>query len=678
MRSTSLITDQKRLVLMISQNKIAGVSRILSVCIRNHLSPAMIAVKLQKAIEGTYRPRKDWTQLELDLAFLAKSAAGTRLLYSLQKSEGYPSDTTIKVKKPIPELIISIGSPSNDDISTNISGLLGEKGKPKPTAGQQVIGQTVMIDGVALEESCRYNHRNGCCIGLCREHCPRDLQNRIINSFQDIQDIQKAIESGQCHFGKDGTVLAIAPVTGTENYLPVPLILSPSCKTETGQQLALWVRRVLDVYRTHKDGQAKHGPIHILATDGEASFRLLRFLLGLVQPLDRESPIGKILYALPGLNCHTGHHDLITTCDPKHIVKRFATLIRSSLGLQIGQVSLGYHDFHKALTEMAGLAAHKADTLLNPADKQNVPKAVNLLQTLEESGSRVPDYVGMTYEDRLPRTYLVAKILSFFLLPFITVTMSLSEQLQSLSTYSHLITAFFRNHRTSFMNSALFADSQAIVKSIFFTTARLQVEDRSIDYHILFEGTDRLEGVFSNARTQDHARNFDALQLSNKLCVGAEVNAIYERHPQLSRGYVRRNLSGARGIDHVNPASWTGDVNVGNVDIRDVYLKGRDTANDILRNHLKPKELDCILVDWDKLFDNPNVDHLRPDGQYIGYRPQDNPAEFDNNNEELTGGLLSLDMDNEFADGQNFTFETSPIDNSEFGKQPQRGGGHSQ
>jgi len=87
-------------------------------------------------------------------------------------------------------------------------------------------------------------------------------------------------------------------------------------------------------------------------------------------------------------------------------------------------------------------------------------------------------------------------------------------------------------------------------------------------------------------RISDHARNFDALQLANKLCVGAEVNAIYERYPQISRGHSRRNLSLARGIDHLNPASWNGDVNVGKVDIKDAYLKGREEAKKILRTHL--------------------------------------------------------------------------------------------
>lgn len=63
-----------------------------------------------------------------------------------------------------------------------------------------------------------------------------------------------------------------------------------------------------------------------------------------------------------------------------------------------------------------------------------------------------------------------------------------------------------------------------------------------MDYYILFEGTDRLENVFSQVRTQDHARNVDILQLAQKLSIGAEIDAILQRHPDLDQGHIRRNL----------------------------------------------------------------------------------------------------------------------------------------
>lgn len=71
------------------------------------------------------------------------------------------------------------------------------------------------------------------------------------------------------------------------------------------------------------------------------------------------------------------------------------------------------------------------------------------------------------------------------------VKWTLSEQLRSLSTYSHLITALYLRHQLAFMSSALFADSQAIVKNIIFTIARLQTTvPADFPYYILLEGTD--------------------------------------------------------------------------------------------------------------------------------------------------------------------------------------------
>jgi hypothetical protein len=283
------------------------------------------------------------------------------------------------------------------------------------------------------------------------------------------------------------------------------------------------------------------------------------------------------------------------TCDPKHIIKQFATMIRPSLGILLGDMALHYDDFLFALKIMDKLSESQARELLNPADKQNVPKAVNLLQTLMEQSGVQPNDANPARLHRLKRVHLLVQILSFFLQPFIDVDMALSEQIRSLSTYSHLITALYRKSRTSFMNSALFADSQSIVKNIIFTTARLQIIDKNINYYIILEGTDRLEGVFCATRTLDHARNFDPLQLSHKLSIGAEINAIFERNPELDRGHIRLNLSGACGVDRVNPNSWKGSARVGDVDIEKEYLAGRDGADNILRKSFTAEEEADIL-----------------------------------------------------------------------------------
>jgi hypothetical protein len=130
-------------------------------------------------------------------------------------------------------------------------------------------------------------------------------------------------------------------------------------------------------------------------------------------------------------------------------------------------------------------------------------------------------------------------------------------------------------------------------------------------------------------------------------------------------------LTGALGIDHINPASWKGDVVVGNVNIPHEYDFGQKDANDILEKYFGYE----ARIDWNKQFKDENRDHLRPLGEYIGtsFPPEDNDfrSEIENENfpsstpvdpdapsisaEDVEGGasnadILGLDLDNYFPD----------------------------
>ena len=566
------------MLILLSQNKIAGVSRLLAIALRRGESPEAINLHLKEAISGTYKLRSGWTDRDCDVAFLVKAIGGPQLLYVLQHADGYPSATTLNRRKKIPDIAVSPGIPNATEIDMNIQAFLGPKPPPK------IKKQVVVIDGVALEEIGCLDLKQNCIIGLCREHS--GVIKKTVDSLADIEAAVAAVHNAQtAHYGKDGTVLGICPVTDDESYYVVPLVLSSSCKTETGDQLAEWIEEFLERYHSHALGQLKHGEIIVVATDGESSFRKMRFKLFLIEDLDPDSALGKILYNLPGMNCRTGRHQVHGTCDPKHILKRFATLLRSPGGIQVGKLTCTPPHVLNALTTLDDMTDEKAATLLDPADKQNVPKAVNLLQNLYDL---FPEKLEvMTHiKERLRTVHFIGKVFNYFMRPFTVVEMTSSQQLWSLSTYSHLITALWKQHKLSFLTGALYADSQAIVKNIYFTTAELQLESPLYEYYILFEGTDCMEGVFSNVRTQDHAPNFDILQLAHKLSIATEINAIFERHPDLNRGHIRRSLSNVRGVDHTNPKSWIGDVTVGNIKIEQEYKGGRDDANKLLKEYL--------------------------------------------------------------------------------------------
>ena len=282
----------------------------------------------------------------------------------------------------------------------------------------------------------------------------------------------------------------------------------------------------------------------------------------------------------------------------------------------IGDIKIDCLDLFEQLQELPSMPEASARELLDPADKQNVPKAVNLFQELRKVAN-LPLPVHPAKRRRRKAIDFFTQTISHFLLPFISITWSLSEQIRSLSAYAHLIFSMYRRHGTAFMTGALYADSQAIVKNIIITLSRLQEVDPDLPFYIIFEGTDRLEGIFSDCRTQDHSRNFDVHQLSQKLSTGAVIQSIFERNSDLDRGHRRLNLKDAMGIDHVNPKSWEGNVRVGDVDVGLQWAKGQQIAKQELIDYFGATA-SSESFDFTRIFDEKDIDLLRPLGSFVG------------------------------------------------------------
>ncbi|TEB22324.1 hypothetical protein FA13DRAFT_1695305 [Coprinellus micaceus] len=608
----------QKMLVYISQNKIPAVSRILKQSIRRRESAEYLLNKLVLAASGKYRACAEWSDYELDVANLIRLEGGPRLLYALSRSDGYPSKTTLRRRKPLPELMASLAFPIAKEMSHNVREFYGPSGrKPPPNPG---VGQALMADDIALEEAPRYCTIRNSILGVCREHAPGNLE---VNSMEDIHNMESNLKDGICHHGKAATVIALAPVTGRENYFPSPLLASPTCAKEKWQRLVEWLELFIKTWDADEYGAVLHGKITVVATDGAAVFRKARHELFHKKVIDLESPLGRKLSRLEGLNLHTGENGMLGTCDFKHIMKRFSTWIRSSTGIQLGDTVIQSRHVFEALLTLDKRSPADVEALLNPKDKQNVPAAVKLIEALLEIDPKIPNTSAslQAVTKRLPEIAFIAQLLGYFLRPFTDVKMSLSDQIRSLSTYSHLLTALYRRHGSAFMNGALYADSQAIVKNIIFTAARLKILDKDMEYFIILDGTDRLEGVFGTARTQDHGRNFDILQLAHKLSIGAEINAIYERHARLSMGHRRLKLINVSGIDHTNPVSWIGDVVLRNLRLRKEYAAGAEIARMLLEVRFGEP------VDFSQIFSKPNIDHLRPTGVWVGTRVEDKEPE---------------------------------------------------
>lgn len=632
------VGNYERIMILLSTNEVVGLRRLLAAALKQGASPAMLIDILERAIAGILRPRGGYSPRDLDIAFIVKAIGGPRLLYALNKSHGLASVTTVNRHNKVPQLLASTHTPSADDASTNISTFFNPDIKPAPVFSGRLgglPGNIVMVDGIAIEAKCEYCHRRDCVLGLCREHVHnvdiRVTDLKSVESIRDKLDDKELSPDDKVCYGKDATVLAIAPYARSDHYTPIPIIVSPSCKSEKGDALAEWLQTVIETWKTHEFGERLHGPLWSLASDGESSFRVAKHRLCMKHELDPESELGKRLRPLIGLNCYTGDQDLTSTCDPKHIMKRFGTLLRNFKGTLVHDTMISPPSVLRHLCRVPDMNRERALQLLDPSDKQNVPKAVSLVQELNKIQTlSIPENPS---DAKMHSTlHFFSLTLNYFVSPFITPTMSLSEQVRSLAVYAHLTAALYLKHGTSCLTGALYADSQAVVKNIMFTVARMQIIDPLLELFLILEGTDRLELLFGDCRTQNHATNFAIKQLCEKLGIATLLTAAFERNPTWDRGHRRLNLKDAFGIDHVNPKSWLGNVVVGLVNLGLEWEEARKIANQILR-HFFGEE---AVVDFVTLFSQEGFDFLRPAGEYVGVQPSSDDDRSDNDDTTVT------------------------------------------
>ena len=321
----------------------AGVRRILEVALRHGASIRAIIETIERAIHEAYRPRGGYTTRELDIAFLVKALGGPKLLYVLQKSYGFPSLTTLRRHQPIPQLRLSLSTPCIDDINSNIDAFLDPSLTPNPTSPssstpdhisssdtsatpKQLPGMTLMLDDIAVEGVARYDSSRDQICGLCREHVHKNKVKLKLDGYDVISDLQVRLASDdedvKACIASSATVVVIASMWRKDHYAPMSLVVSCSDKTERGPELAPWLRVVVDCWTKHKWGAATHGPIWVIASDGDAAFRLAKSLLCLRQQLDEESDLGKRLHGLTGLNLFTSEDLVVSSSDPKHVEKR--------------------------------------------------------------------------------------------------------------------------------------------------------------------------------------------------------------------------------------------------------------------------------------------------------------------------------------------------------------------
>ncbi|KAH9910151.1 uncharacterized protein B0H18DRAFT_1130674 [Fomitopsis serialis] len=292
------------------------------------------------------------------------------------------------------------------------------------------------------------------------------------------------------------------------------------------------------------------------------------------------------------------------TIDFKHKFKNFASLLRGNSGPLVADHHVTPTDLKRKFAALLDYSEKKITTLFNHKDHQNVPIAVQLLLSLK----KLALVEGFTNAVENRPLALLGHFVGYLVEPFITPTLSLSEQLTMLSAAAHLCCLLYRRNRTSFCPGQWYYDMQTFIKNIFWTTAKMKLLCPDGELFIGQDGTDRLEGNFGTYRDMYSAHNVDILELSQRAATAANVCRILAKHPTWDRGHRRLRLEGAEGVDHTNPKSWMGDVRVASVSLLTVWQAGARNVTKLLRS---------LHIELEQLPDD--IDLLRPFGKDAGY-----------------------------------------------------------
>ncbi|KAG2159477.1 uncharacterized protein EDB93DRAFT_1237586 [Suillus bovinus] len=451
----------------ISEHDIPRLQQIIHVALGNGASVWEIINKLEDALEGAYHPR-GYGADDLDIATLVYRLGGCQLLFALNQKLSIQSLCTLRTQAAFTTIFPTIGTIRDEHFDANIqSGILSTC-----TDITSLHGVSIMIDEMAIEEMAVH--------------------------YSKYNKIAQKIHDKEVHLGKEVTVI------GAVCFRRGRALPHPSC-THMQHQRCNRHGGCSKVCLTALEG---NWPIWSLATDSDATCHAVGHRLFMKKPLSSESPLYGILINMPGLNMWTGDDDVTLDFDSKHIFKCICTLIRSPSGITLnnGRVINAMMLSHY-LVWLPAYDEASVMKFLHPDDPQDVPRAHDFLNnSFSPNIDRCADLMSIA---------LFSDVIESFLIPFININLSLTEQVQYLSQFAHLSFTLFHSHRRSFMSYQLYYDMHTMVKNIMFSIVKQQVID----------------------------------------CLGAtkDIDGVFKHHPELDPGHCCLSLgTQVEDIDHIN------------------------------------------------------------------------------------------------------------------------------
>jgi len=394
------------------------------------------------------------------------------------------------------------------------------------------------------------------------------------------------------------------------------VLVSGDCKQETGTEHVQLIKTTFDASRNSGLRTIS------IASDGESRRGQALVQFTFKKKLNPESAIYDLLSTLEMMNLEVGDDNVTADKDYKHIFKRLCNLLLRDKGIYVFRIhvkpaSIRSH-WHANQVSM-----QCSSFLLNPDDKQDVRLAYDLLHEIWKLPDASPE-ASPGFRDHRFALQILGELFRNIVIPYVCIDLSLSEQLIHLSFAAHLLIGIWSDEKatTRLMPTQLYVDIMIMIKNAYFCVAKAKVDNPNGEFWLILLGTDRLETLFGILRTMvGNDANLDILQLGQRLTGTTEVSTILAKYPHWDRAPQRLVLPALskdgfdihRGVDHVGPASWRGDVHVKNVVLHLAWKLGKQEAekrfpflipilesvNQLQRDIFSPLGKDLVKAPWE-------------------------------------------------------------------------------
>ncbi|KAF8150990.1 hypothetical protein B0H34DRAFT_825169 [Crassisporium funariophilum] len=577
----------KRLAAAVGREDIPRIRSLMAREVRAGSSVFAILERIDAAAKRKFIPR-GYEQADYERGYLIYMYGG-RPAAQIARSLGIPSIDTIKCRVAAKPLQSLPGYPTTAELHTNLAHCYPDATPAasfNPSA--PVLGMTMQIDEIKIQERLRWDPRSNQILGVCREH--GKAVGLEFRSIHQADALLASLQQEKVHLATEASVIGTSILTGNPaDYSTRVFVISGSCKLENYQEHK---RLLSDSAKAVRHTQEPcNRRLYCICTDGEARRRRSLIDLCLNVTLDPLDPIYPLLAPLPLFNLCCGPNNVTPDFDWKHIFKRFRNTLLRIMGFTLDGIRITSSVLQGHLLA-AGMATHEVDALLSPNDKQDVTLMLRLLVAMSNIPPPKPsDQPTIQATCRVLR--LLGRLYFYLLNAYLDINLSLHTQLVYLSAAAHIILALYSRDKGDFIPVQTYFDVMSMIKNIHFCVAKTQCDNPNGFFYIILLGTDGLEKIFGKVRSMvGNDTNVDALQLTNRVDGATQCVVILERHPEWG-GQARRldlkpldsNVGEITSkYDHLSPRSLKGNYRVSQVVLLTSWNEGRTLATQELES----------------------------------------------------------------------------------------------